>query len=192
MAEYKSIVDLWQDQPLTEMDLDMKSVIENAERFQQKIRGRNSIEYAAASVLVIWTVVFAARSDAALAIKAGVGLIALGGLGAAIVLRLRGHGAEGKPPVASTTRDVLSWHRSELVRQRDLLRSVPLWYLGPFVPGLVLLAVGAWLAHPDKGVRISFSGVLVLVVFVGVAYMNLRAARKLDEQIDAVGREIEG
>lgn len=192
MAEHKSIVELWQGQPLIERKLDMGDLIENVDRFQRKIRRRNVLEYTAACVLVIWAILFVARSDALLLIKAGVLLIALGGLGAAIILRLRGHGAEGKPPVASTTRDVLLWHRSELSRQRDLLRSVPVWYLGPFVPGLVLLLVGAWLAHPDKWLRISLSGALVLVVFTGVAFMNLKAARKLGEQIDAVGREIEG
>ena len=42
----------------------------------------------------------------------------------------------------------LEFHRSELVRQRDLLRSVWWWYLLPFVPGMLLIPVGSSLDDP--------------------------------------------
>jgi hypothetical protein len=42
----------------------------------------------------------------------------------------------------------LEFHRRELVRQRDLLRSVWRWYIGPIVPGLVVFYAGI---KPQRG-----------------------------------------
>jgi hypothetical protein len=192
MNNEQKIVQLWQGQPLAEGEFNMTLVMERVEKFQRKIRFRNLTEYAATAVVVSWAAAFAVRSEAPLLVKTGVVLIGLAGLAVATILRLRGHAAAATVPFTRPTRELMSWHRSELVRQRDLLRRVPVWYLGPFTPGLVLLLVGAWLASPGQELRVALTAAFIALVFAGVALLNFRAARRLGEQIDTLGRELEG
>jgi hypothetical protein len=128
-------------------------------------------------------------SEAPPLVKAGGVLIGIGALVVATILRLRGRAAQ--PPVAAPTSEVVRWHRSELVRQRDLLRRASLWYLGPFVPGTGLVFAGRWLERPDKWLPVSLAAAFVVLVFVGIALLNLWGARKLDQQIAALGQELE-
>jgi hypothetical protein len=190
MNDEKRIVDLWQDQPLAEWRLNMELVLKQAGTFQRKIRNRNAREYVGAAVVVIWTATSTVMSEAPPLVKTGGVLIGIGALVVATILRLRGHAA--LPPVAEPTSEVVRWHRSELVRQRDLLRSASLWYLGPFIPGLVLVFAGRWLERPDKWLPISLAAALVALVFAGIALLNLWGARKLDQQIAALEHELEG
>ena len=44
----------------------------------------------------------------------------------------------------------LEFHRVQLERQRDLLRSVWWWYLLPFAPGVLVLEIGHALAQPER------------------------------------------
>ena len=76
----------------------------------------------------------------------------------------------------------LEFTRSELVRQRDLLRSVWWWYLLPFVPGMLLIPVGYWLEGP--GWVLLALGIFVAVAFVGIGLLNQRVAHKLQRRID--------
>jgi hypothetical protein len=192
MNEDQNIIRLWKNQPLAASELDMQLVITQAQKFQRKIRLRNLTEYLACGGLVAWAASFMLRSAAPPLMKAGIVLIALGGLAVAAILRLRGHAARREPPLAASTREALGWHRSELIRQRELLRAVPLWYLGPFVPGVATTLIGAWLTAPGEGLRVALTAALVAVVFAGVALLNRRAASKLDEQIAKLAQGLEG
>jgi hypothetical protein len=72
------------------------------------------------------------------------------------------------------------------------LRAAPLWYLGPFLPGVATTLVGAGLAAPGQGLRIALTATLVAVVFAAVALLNRRAASKLDEQLAKLAQGLEG
>jgi hypothetical protein len=74
----------------------------------------------------------------------------------------------------------LGFHRRELVRQRDLLRSVWSWYLGPLIPGLVVFSVGIM---PHRVGAMVFCVSFFLVVFGLIVWVNHRAAVRLDRQI---------
>jgi hypothetical protein len=191
MNKDENLIHRWQNQPLSESELDMQLVINQAQQFQRKIRVRNLTEYLGCAILVAWTGSVALRSAAPPLIRAGAILLALGALAVAIILRLRGHAAKREPPLTAPTEEALSWHRAELVRQRDLLRGAPLWYLGPLVPGVAATLLGAGLASPGQGLRIALSAALVVVVFIGIALLNLRAAKKLDRQIAELEQAIE-
>ena len=75
----------------------------------------------------------------------------------------------------------MHFHRRELVRQRDLLRSVLWWYIGPFVPGLVVFGSGV---TPRRGAGSLLNAMpLSLHVRLGGLWLNRRAAARLDRQI---------
>lgn len=182
MNDDKKVLDLWQGQPLSESEIDMEKVKQSASKFQRRIQIRNVLEYAAGGFVMVWSAHFALRAPAPALEKVGTVLLGLGALVVVTVLRRRGH-AGGDPPLAAPTRELVAWHRSELSRQRDLLRSVPLWYLGPFVPGMLLTFFGRWHANPEQVLPLAMSLGIVVVVFAGVWVLNALAAKKLDRKI---------
>ena len=88
-------------------------------------------------------------------------------------------------PVALGRTTCVDFYRAELVRQRDLSKDS--WgYLLPFVPGVALALFGGGLEDrpTSQNLALVASGV---ALFLGVAWGNARAARKLQHEIDALG-----
>ena len=88
------------------------------------------------------------------------------------------------PPVALGRTNCREFYRTELVRQRDL--SQDSWgFLLPFVPGvgLALLASGFENRPVSQHVALVACGV---ALFLGIAWWNARATRKLQDEIDAL------
>jgi hypothetical protein len=191
MPEDKDIIDLWKSQPIQASEPDMQLVIDQAAKFQRQIRFRNLREYLACGVLVVWNTAYALKPTLPPVMRAASVLLTLGVITIAVVIRKRAHAAHGGPPLTAPTGETLGWHRSELVRQRDLVHSVPIWYLGPLVPGMATMLIGAWLLSPAHGLPIALTGALCAVVFIGIVLLNRRAARKLDLEIAEVDRALE-
>ena len=150
-----------------------------AEKFERTIGRRNRREYVASAFVVVWFGVWAWFAKSAV-VSLGCWLVALGALW--VVFHLHRHGAARRPPGEQEGMSGLEFLRSELVRQRDLLRSVWWWYLGPFVPGLLLMLAGESLERP--GWDWLAPGIFVAVTFVGIGLLNQRVARKLQRRID--------
>ena len=178
--------ELWQTQPIPHSELKMDALLGKATTFQSKIRKRNLAEYVAGA--------FVAAFFGRLAVVEGPLLVRVGALltvvGTAVILTniwLRGHAAP-EPAAAVPTAELLAWHQRELERQMQLLLQVPRWYVGPLIPGNLLILVGAVLESPLPypgpliGFGISFVGCSVVVGFI--LWANRRAARELKKQID--------
>jgi RNA polymerase sigma-70 factor, ECF subfamily len=78
----------------------------------------------------------------------------------------------------------LEFHCVELVRQRDLLRSVWLWALLPIVSGMLALQIGQALAHPEWLSRIVLYCVVMVAGAAGLHALYRRAAARVQERID--------
>ena len=88
------------------------------------------------------------------------------------------------PAVALGRTNCREFYRAELVRQRDLSKDS--WgFLLPFVPGigLALLASGFENRPVSQHVALVACGV---ALFLGIAWWNAHAARKLQKEIDAL------
>ena len=188
MSEHDRLQLLWKSQKQEDFSMSLADIRARAERFQSRIRLRNWIEYAAAAI-VIAGFAWATFTVSDIVVRAACGLILLGTLYVvrklAIVAR------------ASAKRDeALSWadfHRAELVRQRDALNGIWRWYLGPLVPGWVLLWIGAGVARADEplwaSVGVPALGLaLGLGAFAAIAALNKRAAKGLQAEIEALER----
>ena len=81
-------------------------------------------------------------------------------------------------------RGSLDFHRVQLERQRDLLRSVWSWALLPFVPGFLVLQIGLALALPARTARFIVIGVLFVVLTVGLHALNRRVAARIQQRLD--------
>ena len=82
----------------------------------------------------------------------------------------------------------LDFYRRELERQRDLVGSVWSWYLGPLIPGWVVLMVAFARTNPGHlrhfGLSLAGFNLFAALAFVFVWKLNQRAARSLQRQID--------
>ena len=174
--------DLWQNQEVEQVKISTEELRAKASKFQKRIRWRNVREYVAGWIVVVWFGFQAVRATTVIP-RISFGLIVAGALYIVWYMHTRGQ-ARGLPPDMGRETCV-EFHRRELERQRDLLRDIWKWYLGPLLPGLALLVI--WqIVHvrPERRWYSVTYGVLCAVLFWGVGLLNRRAARRLDRQID--------
>ena len=177
---------LWQGQKKEYDDMSLADIHMKARRFESKIQRRNALEYVACGVVIIGFGP-ALFTGPHWLMRAGAGLVMLAVPYVGWQLHRRG-AAEGLSAPGETLVDA---YRRQLTRQRDALRSVGSWYLAPFVPGLVLLTVGMWLAPPRPGVPIErkeasllLGAAVMVVAFAAIWWLNQRGAKRLQRMID--------
>jgi len=176
---------MWQNQPTEGVRMSTAEVQLQANKFQTKIWRRNAREYVAASVVVLffaWRMIGA--GDAL--VRTGMALIIAGTCYVCWQLHVRG-GSRSVPEDAGLSSGI-AFQRAQLVRQRDTLANVWRWYLGPLIPGLVLMVVAIGRANPGHSRFIwLFIGIylgVVAAVFFAIGRLNKRGARQLQRQID--------
>ena len=156
----------------------LEEIRRRAARFESRIWWRNFREYAAGILVIVWII-------ASLHVLDGWDLLAPSLLVAGVIyimIQLRRRGTARSFPADTNTRSSIEFHRLELERQRDALRTIWSWYLLPLVPGVA--AVFA-VAAVKRGVNARLIGsiILVVLVFVSVWALNQWVARKLDRKI---------
>jgi hypothetical protein len=171
-------INLWQSQEVEKMTITLDQIRSRSSCFERRLYWRNIREYAggAIALALLTPQLWSAHSWR----LASVVLLITGLLYVMWQVYLRG----ARPaPADAAIRPLLEFHRRELERQRDALRSVWRWYLLPFAPGLALTLIALAL---DRGIHAAFvlSGIIFVVAFAGVWLLNDRAARKLDRKID--------
>lgn len=171
---------LWRGQALAPLQpLPPQALVAQAGKLQRAVSRRNRRELIAAAFVVpvflfyAWFFPHWLTKLGALLTVAGAGVLAW-------QLHVR---ASARPLPAALAGSLLQFHRGELVRQRDALRSVWRWYIAPLVPGMVLflcgrqIEIGHWHPGPFIGSALLMGGVVLL---------NRYAARGLQRQIDAL------
>ena len=178
---------LWQEQKMETVPMSLDEIRSKARKYQSRIGWRNGREYAALALVGAFFAYSMAKPGPAL-LRVGEGLCIAAGLYVAWQIRRRG--AARPVPADLGFATCLAFHRRELERQRDLLRSVWRWYLGPMVPGLAVIMLAGVMANPGhlrhpKLFIASYAAVVALAFFV-VGRWNQRAARRLERQIDEI------
>lgn len=173
---------LWQAQPVDTLSLSTAEIAARAAKFRSVITRRNLREaWAAALVIVVFAYYAIFRHDE-LVVRVGCVMTIAGAL--YTTWYMGRHGAARALP--ATDLPCLAFHRRELERQRDLLRGVWRWYLGPSLPGLVVFSLGQ--AGDTPGSWAVSAGVVALVVavFAGIGRLNHRAADELERDLAAL------
>jgi hypothetical protein len=168
---------IWQNQPLENNPMPLEEIHRRARQFEKRISRRNLREYIAGGIgIVIFTVyLFIFRNPVA---RTGSALIIAGAL--FVLFQIYKRATPGTLPADLALTASLEFHRRELVRQRDLLRTVWLWYLGPFIPGIVVFGMGV---APRHGTASWWNAAPFLSIVGAVMWLNYRAAQGLDRQI---------
>lgn len=157
-----------------------------AGKFYRFVWWRNFVEYAACVVVVISFTWYVFTLPMMLQ-RVGSAMIVVATFYVAWQLHRR---ASATPPEKAGTMPIYHFVRTQLVRQRDALRTVFSWYILPFLPGLVVLVIGSMTApdtHPDgPGPRDAVAIAVIAGVFFGVWWFNQRVVRKLQKKIDEI------
>jgi hypothetical protein len=176
---------LWQEQPRGEATMSLEEIRERARRMERRVARRNLREYVAAVVVVptfgyaLWVVPSGiARIGAALIIAATL----------FVVRELHVRGAAAALPAGLALQGALDFHRTQLTRQRDLLREVWSWYILPFVPGMLLMLIGFGVAHPERIRFIVAYAVALAGLMIGLHLLNRRAATGIQRRLDELPR----
>lgn len=191
MADHDPVQNLWQNQPQENFSMSVEEVRLKASRFQRTISSRNARELIVGAFLIILFASFAWMAQSPLGKAAE--LLSAAGVAFVMWQLIRQARAATIDEVCLVT-DWAQFHRAELVRQRDALRGVWLWYLAPLVPGGVLHWIAVGQADLAKGNLIaalatSALGILVMVlVFSVILWLNLKAAKGLQAEIDKFDR----
>ncbi len=180
--------DVWQNQKPEGIHMSVDEIRSKAGSFRKKIYWRNVREYVAALVVVGFSAYMLSLTTGAL-MRAGFILVIAGVL--YVVWHLYRKGSSQSVPEETGMVSGLEYLRSELERQRRLLQSVWRWYLGPLVPGWVLLQVAAVHANPGHLGRfalfLAISNCTAAAAFIFIWRINRRAAKELQRQINELG-----
>lgn len=185
MSEFDPLRSLWSQQKEEPFAMSLTDIHERASRFQTRVQWRNMIEYGAAVIVVVaFSAIALTTPD--WGIRAAAALIIAGILYVCWKL--------AKVAGAATKEEGVSWadfHRAELVRQRDATASVWRWYLAPLLPGMAvfIVATASSAAEGDipvvARIAVAIAATLWVVgLFYGIAYLNKRTSKKLQEEID--------
>ena len=189
MSDRDPLQSIWKSQSQEEFKMSLADIHARAETFQSRIRRRNWIEYAAA-IFVIGAFVWMALSIPPLVVKIGALMIAFGA--AYVCWKLHEVGRTASKAERDAAQSVTAFHRAELVRQRDALKTVWRWYLAPFVPGMLVFLAGVSFAPeleaPLAAKIVTFvTGVAFqAAVFAAVWWLNALGVKKLDAEIAAL------
>ncbi|MBA4011260.1 MAG: hypothetical protein C0481_05280 [Phenylobacterium sp.] len=173
---------LWRNQQMETGPMSIEQI--HARAFQSRIQVRNLVEYAA-SVLVLALFGFYAVYFPHPMMKLGAVMIMAGTAVMAWQLHRRAS-ARILPPEAAAGAS-LAFHRAELVRQRDALRSAFWWYIAPFAPGMMVFVAG--MAQARAGASLGHLAPLAALICAYLAawfLMNRRAAKRLQAEIDDI------
>ncbi len=173
---------LWQ----TQTDggpMKLSDIRTHAAKFERQIHWRNLAEYGAA-VIVVAGFSWILWNGPHVLVRIGAALILAGTVYVIYWLHARGSVSAMPENLALTT--CQEFDRAQLLSQRDLLRSIWIWYLLPFVPGVLVLLIGRAAAEPSRAPRVAMAAIVCVLVFLGIGWLNGRVARKLDREIEAL------
>jgi hypothetical protein len=171
----------WQSQPVEPMMIAIDELRPKLKEFERRIRRRNFREYAAGAVLIVWSVwkTLASHTPFDRLVYALFGLAAL-----YVIYQLSKRGSVRREPAQGE--NCLEFYRTELARQKDLLDGIWRWYLGPLCLPVIVLLTGATIAKPAVFPLILATASFTALIFLGIWWLNAHAARKLQQQIDAL------
>lgn len=176
------VQEIWQSQPTEGIKMPIDEIRRRAVKFEKRMIWLNVREYVAGGMGMVGMAYFLSRTQDSL-LRIGFGLM-IAGLAYALFHLYR----QGRPGTASEQvgAQCAEFFLEELERTRKLVSNVSWWYLGPLVPGLLLLAIASARIHhqPMALLRLAISNLFIAGAFIFVIRLNARAARYLQKQID--------
>jgi hypothetical protein len=185
---------LWKEAPSPSIRPSVAAFRRKQRWLTLRVRVRNALEYGAALLVIAGCV--AGIADAP---TGGVKLACLVMIAAAVVVVKKLH-RDGSPlpapPADATSEATIAHHRASLVRQRDLLREVPRWYLAPLGGAILFFYVVVSIEAAQTAPLLTILQHLwkplagTAALYLMIAHANRVAARRLDDQVRTLDEEI--
>lgn len=178
---YDQLADLWKSQETPALVPSLEVIKSKASKFERQIFWRNLREWSVAAVLVPVFVLVAWFLPGVL-VKVGAVVLVIACF--YISYRLYKHGRANLPTDPTLTSvEFRRAYRGQMLAQVSLLRTAPVWYVGPVAVGYTLMQLGY--ASNGAGTGDTLFSITLGVVVLGlVAWINLRAANLLKRQAD--------
>lgn len=176
---------LWKEQAVEGHVLSAHEIRDRLKRLDGRIRVRNRVEYIAGVLTFVVIAAFVIRQIAHNIFDIGTlgGILLLFGV---LTVSWQLHRRTGPVVAIDGARPSVEVYCSELRRQRDALASVWLWYVAPFVPGIVTIYAATILKTGTRAWPVIAAVGLAQIGFIAwVIHMNRRAARVLDAELEA-------
>ena len=174
----RDIQKLWHDQPREEHAMSIDEIRASADRFTRKVHRWNIVT----GVIVVLVIVLDAWQmwkEPSLLDRVGDVLTTAALL--YVVYRYREYSMVQPMPAGLGLTTSVDFYRQQLARQRDLA-SNPWRSLALFIPGVALSFFGDAMARPAA--QTAGIAILGVALFLGVAWLNARTARKVQREID--------
>ncbi|WP_296000362.1 hypothetical protein [Rugamonas sp.] len=179
---------LWKTQPAAAPHYSEQQLRQRARSLHRRVAVRNFLEYAAGVAVIAGFAYFIAAYRHPL-MQIGSALIIVATF---FVLHQLHWRASGRPlPGADAALPGRAFHRAQLTRQRDALRTVGRWYVAPFVPGVVMFRWGVETQMAGIGpfAHGPLANALIAAVLLLIVGINWRMAGKLQGEIDALDHD---
>jgi hypothetical protein len=181
----KDLNHLWQSQQGESKTMSLAEIHARARKFNSRWRWGMFAEYAACVAAIVMFGSYALRSSSWM-MQAGCALIIIATFFVAWQMHRR---RPGRVPDVGAS--IMSFHRAELVRVREMFRTSWLWYLAPFVPGIALILLGRVLqSHvPGRTLEMDYAIIalctaIVVLIFALIGVFNMLRAHWVQKQID--------
>lgn len=177
-------VDLWKEQPVVSAVINADVLKNLSKSLRRRLLVRDAIEQTAGLLAMLIFIDIAWLSGDPIVCIA----VAIQACG--ILAVMHNLWRRQRVPPALYAETSLAFHLALLTRHRDAVGSVWRWYLAPLLPGVIAFSLA--LAHvtareAGRFWLLPIMAIIMLVpgalIFVGVDWMNRRAARCLDREI---------
>lgn len=178
---------IWQAEGAAEGFADPATLTKRSTAFERRIRRRNFIEYAAGALLLCLEapalVMFATLGEMLMA--GAIGLMLIGTLWV-LWNQYKRASSQRRRPEEDCRSHLIGQYR----RQAEALRTVPVWYIGPLLPGVLGIYGTVAIEAARRGAFADFVGEMglpfgaTLAFFGFVIWLNLRAAKALQRQAE--------
>lgn len=183
---------LWQSMPTTPVVITAQEMRTRADKFERKVRRRNLVEYVAAAFVVVIFGWYATFSEPATPLWPIANVMIIAGV-LVVVWNLHRLARASRPPSGASAATLIAFQRAEYTRQRDALKSVWLWYIGPMIPGLIVWFIAVASRMPALTpmralIGLGGAAIFTALVFGFIILLNLLGAARLQRMIDDLDR----
>jgi hypothetical protein len=175
---------MWREQPTKEVpEMSLDTLRARSQELARKVSRRKWGESIHGGLCVALAVLGAGAIHWPL-IQLACALLAVGE--AIVILGMWRRSTPTPAPLDATGADFLAYYRAELARERDRLWTIAWWYLGPVVPGLLVLFVGVPVALGWVSVA-AISAASIALTYAVILALYRRSARRIGREIEALG-----